>query len=155
MHVLVMWNINLADGGPPILQNSDHVSLQPFVSSKENEENADTDNIVLYRRSYNASTKNWTRLAGDAVPKNATERTITLHQRYVSMWVLICYLSLVVVVLIFLVGFRGQNNAILGWKQSSSSMHNHTAVMLVAIYSAFGWTMSNGIVFNPTAVAVE
>jgi hypothetical protein len=141
-----MWNTNLAPPPPPSIATT-RGTLASFASSKESEEDSNSSNIVIFRRSYDPVAKEW-KLSNNFVPADA-KGSCTVYQVFVLMWVLILYLSMVAIVLIFLVGFRGRGNAILGWDKTSSSMHNHTAAMLISMYAALGWTMSNGIVFNP------
>lgn len=127
--------------------------LKGLALKTEKDEEKDTRNILVFRMTYNPSSKELMKSSSDAIiVSQQQQQQVTVVQIFILMWPLICYLGMVSILLVFLLGYRGSGNSILGIASTSSAMHNHTAVMLISMYAALGWVMSNGIVFNPLVI---
>ncbi len=91
----------------------------------------------------------------------------SMRQIYISTWSLLCLICMVVVVATFAMqrfgteararGFgptfvsssSSQHGRLPSSFRSSTSMTKGTAMILVFLYAACAWTMSNGLVLNP------
>ena len=79
-------------------------------------------------------------------------QSITLNQYWIPMWTLLLYLVMVAILLTFLVGFRGRSNSIFSLPWTEAAMSKGDATILVCIYAALGWAMSNGFLAHPNSI---
>lgn len=75
--------------------------------------------------------------------------SVVIPQVYITFWPAVCLLGMVVAIMQFVLVYRGSGNVIAGLSWSETSMTKHSAMLLVCIYSALAWTLSNGLVINP------
>jgi hypothetical protein len=81
--------------------------------------------------------------------KSETVITAKAKQIYVAFWPTVCLAGMVMVLLQFLVFYRGRDNGIPDMDWSKETMTKHMAMLLSFCFSGLAWTLSNGLVLNP------
>jgi hypothetical protein len=74
---------------------------------------------------------------------------VQTKQLYIAFWPATCLAGMVIVLLQFMVFYRGGGNGITGMEWTQEGMTKHSAMLFALSYSAFAWTLSNGLVMNP------
>lgn len=102
----------------------------------------------MSRLSYHAEKQEWSTSAAEVAASAARQPVISIQQIRVLFWPLLLYCGMVVIVLMFLLGYRGSRGRVPGMDWTGSSMDKEQAVLLLSLYAAFGWTLSNGLVLT-------
>ena len=82
--------------------------------------------------------------------KPPPECLVQTKQVYIAFWPATCLVGMVIVLLQFMVFYRGEGNGVInGMEWTQEGMTKHSAMLLALCYSAFAWTLSNGLIMNP------
>lgn len=155
----VQQHQQLQQQAPPT--HSIHESMiSSFVETQELVENE--QDLVLYRGNLSsASSSNdasGTRMqpasSQDVLiqqwqKKGGGSQQLQIRQVYISFWPAACLFGMIIVLLQFMVFYRGERTSISGMQWSQQGMTKHAAMLLAFCYSALAWTLSNGLVANP------
>ena len=76
----------------------------------------------------------------------------TLEQKFVSLWAMLLYLGMIIIVAVFTIGCRGRGNPIGELQWTEGTMSKEQGVVLVCMYAGLGWTLSNRLILNPIFV---
>ena len=126
--------------------------IEDFVAKSEAADAKQYSKLRMLRFRWKSQSQKLLLSMQEALEKKQWQPEYTVQELYILFWPLLLYMGMLGVVVAFCIVCRGRNNGIGDNKLTESEMTKTQAVVLIFMYAAFGWALSNGLVLNPKIV---